>query len=180
MKDWIENIISAWTGHRQFAEWLVQNTRNDIVVDLGVDYGYSTFVFANTLKNINPNSIVYGIDLFEGDSQTGIRHTYNSVVSLMQNNNLTNMQVLKGEFSAVSQTWTTPINILHIDGYHTYDAVRNDFNNWAKFVPDDGIVLFHDVAVQAFGVKDFFRELSGGYKLYFTHSYGLGIYTKNV
>lgn len=179
MGDWIENILSAWTGHRQFAEWLVQNTISDIVVDLGVDYGYSTFVFANILQNINPNSLVYGIDLFGGDPQTGIRYTYDSVINLMQSNNLSNMRVLQGEFSAISQSWTTPINILHIDGYHTYDAVRNDFHNWAKFVPDDGIVLFHDVSVQEFGVKDFFRELSGGYKLYFTHSYGLGIYTKN-
>ena len=40
-------------------------------------------------------------------------------------------------------------------------------------------MLFHDIAVQSFGVKEFFRELTGGYKLFFLHSAGLGIFTRN-
>jgi hypothetical protein len=48
-------------------------------------------------------------------------------------------------------------------------------------VSDKGVVLFHDINVPrpAFEVIHFFRELSNGYKLYFMHSYGLGIFTKN-
>ena len=83
------------------------------------------------------------------------------------------------DFTEISKIWNTPIDILHIDGFHTYDAVKNDFTNWSKFVPEHGVVLFHDTSIESFGVKDFFRELSGGYKLNFVHSAGLGIYTKN-
>ena len=61
---------------------------------------------------------------------------------------------------------------------HLLYVVKNDFTNWSKFVDDNGIILFHDTAIQHFGIKDFFREI-GGYRLYFTHSAGLGIYTKN-
>ena len=175
---WIEEIASAWKGHRQFAEWLVANTKNDIIVELGVDYGYSTFVFGTELQKYK-NSIIYGIDLFIGDEHAGKRNTYETVLNNITNHNLTNIQIIVSDFTKASETWSKPINILHIDGFHTYEAVKNDFNNWSKFVQEDGIILFHDTHVEHFGIKDFFRELTGGYKLYFNHSYGLGIYTKN-
>jgi cephalosporin hydroxylase len=177
MSDWIENITSAWKGHRKFAEWLVNNTNSNIIVELGVDYGYSTFVFANASKNLN--NTIYGIDLFIGDAQTSIRNTYSLVINNIKMHNITNIEIIMGEFTSISKIWTIPINILHIDGFHTYEAVKNDFECWSKYVTDDGIILFHDTAVQDYGVKYLFRELNNGYKLYFTHSAGLGIYTKN-
>ena len=89
------------------------------------------------------------------------------------------MELVVGDFDSISKLWKTPIDILHIDGLHTYEAVKNDFTNWSPFVKEEGIVLFHDIAVQSFGVKEFFRELTGGYKLFFLHSAGLGIFTRN-
>jgi hypothetical protein len=180
MGDWIEQILSAWTGHRIFAEWLVKNIQSDVIVELGVDYGYSSFVFEKALQEKNQNGIIYGIDLFFGDPHAGARDTYNGVMKTITDKNLKNIKILRCDFSDISTFWNKPINILHIDGFHTYEAVKNDFNCWSKHVNNDGIILFHDTAIQQFGIKDFFRELSGGYKLYFTHSAGLGIYTKNL
>lgn len=57
---------TAWTGHRQFAEWLVKFVNPKVIVDLGVDYGYSTFSFA-----IPRIGHVYGIDNFSGDDFVG-------------------------------------------------------------------------------------------------------------
>lgn len=175
--DWIEQVVSAWTGHRKFAEWIVTQYSNPTVVELGVDYGYSTFVFANALKGTT--GTIYGIDLFAGDVHAGYRNTYEGVLKNIKDHDVTNIEIIMGDFTHVSKLWNKPINILHIDGLHTYEAVKNDFTNWSKFVDDNGIVLFHDTAIQHFGIKDFFRELSGGHRLYFTHSAGLGIYTKN-
>jgi cephalosporin hydroxylase len=177
MNDWIEDIASAWKGHRLFAEWLTKNTKNDIIVELGVDYGYSTFVFANSLKNTNGK--IYGVDLFIGDSHAGQRNTYDSVIKKIKDYDVTNIEIIVGDFTEVSKVWDKQIDILHIDGFHTYAAVKNDFECWSKYVLENGIILFHDTAISWFEIKEFFRELSGGYKLYFTHSAGLGIYTKN-
>jgi tetratricopeptide (TPR) repeat protein len=174
--DWVEGIVSAWTGHRNFAEWIVTQYSNPTVVELGVDYGYSTFVFANALKGTT--GTIYGIDLFAGDVHAGYRNTYEGVIKNIKDHDVTNIEIIMGDFTHVSKLWNKPINILHIDGLHTYEAVKNDFTNWSKFVDDSGIILFHDTAIQHFGIKDFFRELDG-YRLYFTHSAGLGIYTKN-
>jgi hypothetical protein len=175
--DWVESITSAWTGHRTFAEWLVWTTFPETIVELGVDYGYSTFVFANALKGTS--GTIYGVDFFMGDVHTGYRNTYESVKKNIADHNVTNLELVIGDFDSISKLWRSPIDILHIDGLHTYEAVKNDFTRWSPFVKEEGVVLFHDIAVQSFGVKEFFRELTGGYKLFFLHSAGLGIFTRN-
>uniref|UniRef100_A0A6C0CUD6 Methyltransferase n=1 Tax=viral metagenome TaxID=1070528 RepID=A0A6C0CUD6_9ZZZZ len=177
MTDWIDQITSAWCGHRKFAEFLVDHYKDPIVVELGVDYGFSTFVFANALNETNGK--IYGIDLFLGDIHTGYRNTYDSVINNISEHNLKNIEIIVGDFTEISNKWETPIDILHIDGLHTYDAVKNDFNNWNKYLKDDGVIIFHDVSVPYFGVKHFFKEVTYGFKLYFIHSAGLGICTKN-
>ena len=48
----LEKMPHPWKGHRAFAEWLVKEIKPSQVVDLGVDYGFSTFIFANAaMKN---------------------------------------------------------------------------------------------------------------------------------
>ncbi|MNJ57734.1 hypothetical protein D3C77_533360 [compost metagenome] len=42
------------------------------------------------------------------------------------------------------------ISILHIDGNHKYEEVRNDLNNWLPFVMSGGWILVDDY-VWAFG-----------------------------
>lgn len=175
--DWIESIKSAWTGHRLFAEWLVKHKQPELIVELGVDYGYSSFVFANALKKNSKGKII-GIDLFLGDQHAGIRNTHDFVIDKIKTHGLNTLEIVKADFAEYSKTWSTPIDILHIDGLHTYEAVKSDFEHWSPFVKENGIILFHDVCIPQFGIKDFFRQL-GGYKLYFTHSAGLGIYTKD-
>ena len=178
MGDWIDTIVSAWTGHRQFAEWLVQTMNPEMIVELGVDQGFSTFVFATAQKKVGEGKMA-GIDSFKGDDHAGFADHYDQVLKNKNEYNLDNLSIIRADFTDVSKIWCNPIDILHIDGLHTYEAVKNDHECWSKFVKEDGIILYHDVCVPYFNVKDFFRELEGGYKAYFTHSAGLGIFTKN-
>lgn len=177
---WINKIPSAWTGHRKFAEWLVKTMKPITIVDLGVDYGFSTMCFANAVKQWQPTAKVYGIDAFAGDSMTGYRNTKASVDQLVASNGLSaNVEIIQSDFTVAASTWTLPIDILHIDGLHTKAAVTNDFNNWKPFVKNDGIMLFHDVMVKDFQVHNFFAEVTGYEKLYFVESAGLGVLTLN-
>jgi len=181
MSDWIEQILSAWTGHRTFAEWLVNYKKPAVIVELGVDYGYSTFVFGQALKNGGVEGVIHGVDLFEGDPHAGTRNTFDFVHGKIAEHGLgKQINIIKDDFRRLGANWTTPVDVLHIDGFHSYEAVKGDFESWVRHVKDDGIVIFHDTAIPQFGVKDFFRELdAGGKKAQFFHSAGLGIWTRN-
>ena len=181
MPDWIESIESAWKGHRVFAEWVVNTMNPTTIVELGVDYGYSSFVFASALLKKNPDGRVFGIDHFKGDEQTGVRNTRPQVEGLQKTHGLTNLTLISSDFSEAAATWTTPIDILHIDGLHTYDAVRRDYDTWSKFLSPNGVILFHDIHVPnpSYEVKQLFDELTDGYRIEFKHSAGLGVYTRN-
>lgn len=174
----IENIDSAWKGHRKFAEWLVKELQPEVTVDLGVDNGFSTFCFGTPHVGH-----VYGVDSFEGDPCAGVRDisTYWNVLQtqeqLKMNENIT---FIKCYFNELASVWNKPIDILHIDGNHSYEAVKEDFLTWCKFVKDDGIILMHDTCVfqSNFGVHKFFDEIPYP-KINFKNSYGLGVVTHN-
>lgn len=173
---YFSEVPSAWKGHKPFAEWLVKEMNPKQIVDLGVDYGFSTFVFANVAPR---DCVITGIDLFEGDVNAGLRDTYTAVLGFARDFSFPNVEIIRGNFQEVARLWNRPVDILHIDGFHSYEAVRNDYNSWAHFVHNDGVILFHDVNVAHFGVIDFFKEVNHGHKLYFLHTFGLGILTRN-
>jgi len=56
------------------------------------------------------------------------------------------------------------IDFLFIDGDHTYDGVKKDFNNYYPLVADGGYIVFHD-AVGYAGVRSLCNELRQIHKM---------------
>jgi glycosyltransferase involved in cell wall biosynthesis len=173
---------SSWAGHRNFADWLVRFIKPKVIVDLGVDHGFSTFCFA-----IPRIGHVYGIDNFIGDDFTGTDHNkfkYDFVMNKREKLHLQdNLTFIEGTFDEVSKTWNKTIDILHIDGSHHYEDIKRDFETWINFVSDDGVILMHDTSVEeyngkTYGVKKYFEEIKLP-KFNFDNSYGLGVVCKN-
>lgn len=169
----IEKLASAWKGHREFAWWLVEEVQPKVTVELGVDYGYSLFCLADPCVGT-----VYGIDTFEGDIHTGKHEDAESVVyDVINKNDYTNIKIIKDTFDSVVSTWKESIDILHIDGIHSYHDTLNNYNKWSKLLSENGVILMHDV-VSFEGVKVVYN-LSKLHKTMFTHSAGLGILSNN-
>jgi hypothetical protein len=152
-----------------------------VTVDLGVDWGFSTFCFA--LPRIGQ---VYGIDCFTGDDFTGKRDIsiYEMILDKQEKLHLKdNLTFIKGYFDDVAKTWDKKIDILHIDGDHKYESIKNDYETWSKFLSENGVILLHDTCVEEindkeYGVKKFFEEIDLP-KVNFTHTFGLGVISKN-
>jgi predicted O-methyltransferase YrrM len=56
---------------------------------------------------------------------------------------------LRADYSwNVSPQWTTALDFLFIDGDHTYQNCRRDFDEWSKFVKPGGMLAMHDSRMQ--------------------------------
>ena len=169
---------NTWQGHIEFAQWIANRWAGPNIIDLGVDYGLSTFAFALG----NKTAEVIGIDCFEGDPQSGFRDTEKLVNDLKEKNQITNVKFIKSYFDDIAPHITPgSVDILHIDGLHTYEAVKHDFETWLPKVAGGGVILMHDTRAYkpGFGVSRFFSEIDMP-KLNFKDSYGLGVVSTNA
>ena len=164
---------SAWVGHEKFALWLVDRMKPQIIVDVGMAQGYSTFMLA-----LPGEGKVFGIDRFDGHGQGAEKDARRHYARLWKLG-LRNVEILKGDSSEIARTWQHGrIDVLHIDADHTYEGVKRDYEAWSHHVRKNGVILFHDVVSPHPGVGKFFFSLPHQ-KLVFQHAYGLGVLPKS-
>jgi hypothetical protein len=172
------SIPSAWNvppkGHHEFAKWLVETLNPKVTVELGIDYGYSLFVWS-----IYNNGMVYGIDSFSTEHHASrIDDDYQFVIDIKEKLKLDNLNVIRGFFDGVAKTWKRKIDILHIDGLHDYANCKNDYETWGKFVKPTGAIVFHDTISYPNDVGRLFSEINLP-KFNFTNSHGLGVVSQD-
>lgn len=176
------DLAWPWAGHKYFAYDLVVNLKPKKIVELGTHYGTSLWSFSQAVKDNNLDTELNAVDTWEGEKHAGLYgeevfETVNEIKNKYYSN--LNLNLIRKEFSeAVNDFEDKSIDILHIDGLHTYEAVKYDFETWLSKVKDDGVVLFHDIIVTRddFGVFKFWKELKEKYATFeFRHSYGLGV-----
>ncbi|MBS2537460.1 class I SAM-dependent methyltransferase [Catenulispora sp. NF23] len=50
-----------------------------------------------------------------------------------------------GRSPVVARLWNTPVGLVFIDGGHTDEHARGDYEGWAHHVAPDGVLVIHDV-----------------------------------
>lgn len=60
--------------------------------------------------------------------------------------------------------WELPIDVLFIDGDHTYEGCMDDWKNFSPFVKKGGQVFFHDCDETSPGVVQVFEEIGKGWE----------------
>jgi len=53
--------------------------------------------------------------------------------------------IVVGRSAAIARWWTTPLDLVFIDGGHTDQAAQADYHGWARHVRVGGSLLIHDV-----------------------------------
>lgn len=137
---------------------------------------------AQSIKENNVQTKLYAVDTWAGDAQAGYydNSVYESVTKTKEiyykQQDITLLRMYFSE--ALTQFKPKSVDVLHIDGFHDYDAVKEDFTTWRNRVKDDGIILLHDVGTGCgYGSEKFWNELQAEYEftMLFDYSWGLGV-----
>jgi hypothetical protein len=180
LPEWLDHR-SAWTTHLPFGAWLVATLRPRLVVELGVHVGVSYCTFAEEMRRQGIEGACLGVDTFAGDAHAG---SYDgSVLARLRAHHDPRFggfsRLMQATFDEAAETVADgSVDLLHIDGLHTYEAVRHDYERWAPKLGEQAVVLFHDTEERGgdFGVWRFWEEVRQGHPHFaFLHGHGLGV-----
>ena len=172
--------FSAWYSHVPFLKYLISEFEPHKFVELGTHHGLSYFAACETVKDRKLRTKTYAIDNWVGDPHAGY-YDDSVFTSVVEHNQefIDFSTLIRLDFQEAVQNFAdASIDLLHIDGAHTYEAVKNDFESWRSKLASDSIVLFHDIHVRRdnFGVYKFWNEIKiNEISIEFTNQYGLGV-----
>lgn len=171
---------TGWLRHGPFATWLVKAARPACIVELGTHHGYSYFSFCQSVVEAGLATRCIAVDTWHGDEHAGFYGDDVFVAVESENQKyLSFSSLLRKSFAeALNDIEDGSVDLLHVDGRHFYEDVKQDFEAWIPKLSHRAIVLFHDTEVRerGFGVYRFWEELSDRFpSVNFRHEHGLGV-----
>jgi predicted O-methyltransferase YrrM len=144
------SMVDSIEGWLLFSEgmWLFNAARSlpnrANLLEIGSYKGRSTCCLALGCRGSQKR--VFAVDPFDGGPDLP---TANSLPDFSQNIKRCrvsdSVEPFVGLSSEVAKTWDKRINLLFIDGSHSYEDVLADFTNFFPHVVPGGIVVLHDV-----------------------------------
>jgi hypothetical protein len=159
----------------------VEALRPNTIVELGTYGGFSHFAFCQAVKALGLETQCFAVDTWKGDEHVGHygEELFAEVQAYNQSHYASFAHLIRSTFDeALANFGAGSIDLLHIDGRHSYENVRHDFETWQAKLSRLAIVLFHDtnVYMEGFGVARFWSEIRSSYPSFeFLHGHGLGV-----
>jgi hypothetical protein len=187
--EWLPDYMadSWWFHNVPLAFWIMKTLRPGVFAELGTDGGLSYMAFCQAVNRLGLPTKCFAVDLWMTRLKTGksvsyyplAKKHYDRVTSYNDEHYRSFSTILRLPFDAAASRFEDRgIDLLHIDGTHTYDAVRHDFETWRGKMSERGIILFHDINDTwdelDFGAWRFWQEISQEYPS-FTFSVGPGL-----
>jgi len=151
---------------KQVAEYIGDRKFNNMA-EGGVDDAGSFWLYANLFLNKDGGKFT-AID-------PRIKPIVNSVAKYLEENYDVKTEVIR---SKSINTNLHDLDFVHIDGWHAYESVKEDFYHFYPRVVAGGIIIMHDTVCME-GVKKFKDELEAEGKYRMVSFKGEGIITRN-
>lgn len=160
---------SAWRGLDGIIPDLISrfHITSDKCLEFGVEFGFSTTVFANYFKK------VVGVDIFTGDTQAGL-HQDDYSIMLEKVKPWPNIELIKADYKDYIKNNHELFDLIHVDILHTYEDTFK-CGLWAA--EHSKITIFHDTVSYKkvkHAVQDI-AKITGKTFYNYPNSYGLGI-----
>jgi predicted O-methyltransferase YrrM len=146
--------------YRQWIEWqsglgeashllygLARLIQPKVIVEIGSARGVSTCTLALACAE-NGGGHVYAIDPHQLNEWTDVGTKGGTLEFLQERLHSYRLDqfctIIRKPSGDAAVTWNQTIDLLFIDGDHTLEGVRKDFEGFAPWVRDDGLVVVHD------------------------------------
>lgn len=117
---------------------------NGLIAEIGAEFGMSASLFC---EGADASVQIYSVDLFPGDLLKQHRNNLIRGGYTEGSNHYTRSKQIKGDSKEVWKKWDLgAIDLLFVDGDHSYKGVKADIEGWIPLVKVGGVVLFHDAA----------------------------------
>ena len=142
------SVITSVPGWETEAEqrYLVELAKtvpaDGLIVEIGAEWGQSASLWSYTMMGLPHGSSVdiVSIDTFQGDMLGA--HQRNLAEAGFNGRT----KQIVGDSKLVGEGWGSPIDLLFIDGDHSYAGAKSDIQLFTPHVKVGGLVVFHDVA----------------------------------
>jgi glycosyltransferase involved in cell wall biosynthesis/SAM-dependent methyltransferase len=172
---------SAWWAHVPFAHWVVAACRPDVLVELGTHTGVSYTAFCHAVQRAGLPTRCHAVDTWLGDSHAGLydEAVFQEFRQFHDERFGAFSTLLRCTFDhALDCVEDGSVDLLHIDGLHTFEAVQHDYESWLPKLSRRAVVLFHDINERSgdFGAWRLWQALRGQHPSFtFLHGHGLGV-----
>ncbi|MBN8910257.1 MAG: class I SAM-dependent methyltransferase, partial [Rhodospirillales bacterium] len=126
-------VSSPWIEHVPFMFWLVDALRPRRFVELGTHTGVSYCAACQAIELLHLSCSSYAVDTWKGDEHAGFygEEVYSALADYHAQRYAAFSSLVRSTFDeAVKHFEDESIDLLHIDGLHTYEAVRHDYETW--------------------------------------------------
>lgn len=125
---------------REECERLATLATEKRVLEVGSEYGRSTIALASTAKQ------VHAVDWHQGDPQSGFKNSLPEFLSNLDHYDLRERVIVHlGRWEDVAPVMRSAVfDLAFIDGDHSEDAVRRDFDLALRVMKPGGWMVFHD------------------------------------
>lgn len=131
--------VPSWTSpaeRQELASLASEVPAGGSIVEIGALYGGMTIVMAHANRNTN-------ITVVDNFSWSPITNRPASLAEITRNLEAFDVyaQVIEGDSRVIGKAWVASIDLLWIDGGHSYEYVRADLEN---FGPHAQVIALHD------------------------------------